>query len=102
MTALAIRHVDAIATALDIVNDPALYCNYPSVLPCAWETLMHARGNRVDMARIATPRHLIDRHGGASGTIHDLQSGMAARIKARIAARAAKIGHTGPAPLILK
>lgn len=86
--------------AREIVTDPARYVDWPSALPAAWATLMEARGRRVALDRIATPAHLIDRHGATAG-LDDIHAHRAARIRNRIQAHMARIGTTGPAPLIL-
>jgi len=51
--------LDPAAVAFDVVTRPDTYALQPALLAHAWATLKEARGQSVNLDRIAAPAHLI-------------------------------------------
>ncbi len=65
---------------------------HPALAASEWVTLKEARGQTVDLDRIASPHHLIEQHGTSEA--------LTCRVITRVHAHIARTGITGPAPLI--
>jgi hypothetical protein len=74
--------VDTPTQTNSAIANPATF--HPALAASAWITLKKSRGQTVDLGRIGTPHHLIERP----------------TLIARIHARSGEIGITGPTPLI--
>lgn len=79
----------AAGAARRILGNPADYAGEPDLYRAAWAVLMASTGRSFAEAPLGPARHRIEPAGAAS-------------LSARIQARAAALGASGPRPLILK
>lgn len=80
------QHPDT-SIARTVAANPLNYCHTPALFQIAWNALLIERNSRLRTENIGPARHRIEPDG-------------ACNLSARIQARAAELGRTGPVALI--